>query len=340
MFTKRTVFVIGAGASAEFGLPIGSKLQERISDSLNIRWNDSGKFSGGDFQLYQLIQGIPGYSHDEHFKLLHLIAQAMPLTNSIDTFLENFASNEILVRIGKLAIARTILEAERTSSLFKDVRSQRVSNLLPHDNWCNRVFRLLQQNRRAEEAHRFFENCTFVVFNYDRVAEQFFYEALSTAYGMHEQHAAEAVSTAEFLHPYGSVGRLPWQQKTGPKCAFGEVPSSIHDIAGEVQTYSESTIEGDEIDLIRNRMQEAQVICFLGFSYLPQNLRLLVPEKRIVQGRNLKVFGTAYGLSEFNANSAASDVNSRLNSRYANPQLGKDKQTCADFIDAHTSAFR
>ena len=42
MFQSKTVFVLGAGASHELGLPLGSGLAKIISRKLNLRFEDTG----------------------------------------------------------------------------------------------------------------------------------------------------------------------------------------------------------------------------------------------------------------------------------------------------------
>ena len=43
MFESKTVFVLGAGASHEVGLPVGSGLAEIISKKLDIRFTRSNR---------------------------------------------------------------------------------------------------------------------------------------------------------------------------------------------------------------------------------------------------------------------------------------------------------
>jgi hypothetical protein len=40
LFNKKTVFVLGAGASFEAGMPLGAKLAENISELLNFYWDE------------------------------------------------------------------------------------------------------------------------------------------------------------------------------------------------------------------------------------------------------------------------------------------------------------
>ena len=51
MITKQTLFILGAGASADFGYPLGAKLREEICDRLktaNRNAEEIGKVLAGE----------------------------------------------------------------------------------------------------------------------------------------------------------------------------------------------------------------------------------------------------------------------------------------------------
>ena len=52
MFTRKTLFIIGAGASAEFGLPTGYELKTRVATAINYH----GSSRGQDGELASLLQ--------------------------------------------------------------------------------------------------------------------------------------------------------------------------------------------------------------------------------------------------------------------------------------------
>jgi hypothetical protein len=56
MFHRKTLFIIGAGASRELGLPIGAKLAELIQEKMDIRFEAGYRPVGsGDLDLYNNI---------------------------------------------------------------------------------------------------------------------------------------------------------------------------------------------------------------------------------------------------------------------------------------------
>jgi hypothetical protein len=58
MFKRRTLFVLGAGASAEVGLPLGSQLANTIGTKVDIRFEEFGTKSvgSGDMELFEQIR--------------------------------------------------------------------------------------------------------------------------------------------------------------------------------------------------------------------------------------------------------------------------------------------
>lgn len=56
MFDKKTLIVVGAGASKEVNLPTGYKLKHRISSILDIRFEDGNRQISGDHVVYDAIR--------------------------------------------------------------------------------------------------------------------------------------------------------------------------------------------------------------------------------------------------------------------------------------------
>jgi hypothetical protein len=120
MFLSKTVFVLGAGASHEIGLPLGSDLAKTISQKLDIRFEDTGrpKSTGGDYPLYETLRGKFRSEAREYQRAGWMIRDGVLLANSIDDFLDRHASKPHVVKYGKLAIVASIVDASApTSSL-------------------------------------------------------------------------------------------------------------------------------------------------------------------------------------------------------------------------------
>lgn len=107
MFSKPTVFVVGAGAGYDYNMPLGSGLKEKIAAKL--RSGDETMVNA----LYPVFSDGPRHYFKEYTNTKNFIAGNMELAESIDNFLHTHSANEKLVAIGKVAIAACILDAER-----------------------------------------------------------------------------------------------------------------------------------------------------------------------------------------------------------------------------------
>ena len=105
MFRTKTVFILGAGASHEVDLPVGSRLAEIISDKVDIRYDHGHPGESGDRRLYTTLVAKYGRDASHYQHAGWLIRDGVLLTNSIDDFLNRHAaSNPRAVEYGKLAI--------------------------------------------------------------------------------------------------------------------------------------------------------------------------------------------------------------------------------------------
>ena len=131
MFKKRTLFIVGAGAGVEVGMPVGKALAENIATKLNVLYDDWGqKLVSGDEQLFSQIARRHQNEANTYQRAAWTIRDGILLINSIDDFLDTHAGNWRVQEIGKAAIVRSILEAERQSKLFVNGSSRNVSVVL------------------------------------------------------------------------------------------------------------------------------------------------------------------------------------------------------------------
>lgn len=90
---SKTVFILGAGASAEVELPVGEALTKPITDLVDIRF-DRGNWISGDPLIVDALQNHvrkTSPSNPDINPYLHAgwrIRDAMPLAASIDNFLD------------------------------------------------------------------------------------------------------------------------------------------------------------------------------------------------------------------------------------------------------------
>jgi hypothetical protein len=304
MFKSMTLFIVGAGASQEAGLPTGTQLKDAIAEKLGFE-NISGSWGSGDPDIHEAIRQYASQANlnaNDIFRGAEKIRENMPLAPSIDHFIHTHSTNTGIVVCGKLAIAQAILEAERNSSLSlpeEPGRSNQLDFNRIQGTWYQPLFHLLNANLRNDEVDTIFSNVSVITFNYDRCIEHFLYYALQNYFAVHDIQSdiQRLMQRLPILHPYGVVGSLPWQDPR-TNVSFGGVGrnSNLLDIANQIRTFTERVGGSDPtLATIRLQVQEAETIVFLGFAFHELNLELLKPE---AAGNVRRVFGTGLEISD------------------------------------------
>jgi len=301
LFTRRTLFVVGAGASFELGLPLGDGLKKSIAGLLDIKFPDGWTQQTGDFQIAELLKEKARSEGRQDWNYLlskcWLIRDALPGSLSIDNLLDAHRADPDIAFIGKLAIAKAIVTAERSSTLFTDHRSDRQLSFADvADSWLVPLFQLLSEGVSKEQAATIFDNVNFVVFNYDRCLERFLPLALRLYYGLGEHEVEEIVRKANIIHPYGRVGK-PGAGQPFVGLSFGAERYDLRSVAEGINTFSEGVRHETYTEMLKTAIERAEQVVFLGFAFHPLNMELLkVPDKKMTSLS--KVFGTTFDLSD------------------------------------------
>ena len=300
----KTLFVVGAGASKEAGLPTGNELKAKIAEKLCFKFDEFGsKQLAGDSEILGTLKKhvaalitfpneINSYVHAGQ-----RIANAMPQAISIDNFIDSHQGDEKIELCGKLAIVKSILEAEKNSNLFCDQHRQSQINFTRiEETWYNKFMKLLTEECRKEDIKGRLQNVSFITFNYDRCIEHFLFHALQNYYGIDAPEATEYLASLKVFHPYGLVGHLPWGIGPGGTPFGGhEYRDDLLSLTKQIKTFTERVEEETMLEEIRKTVREAEFVVFLGFAFHKQNMRLLQP----MENRNSKqVFATAKGISD------------------------------------------
>lgn len=299
MLTRKTVIVIGAGASHELGLPLGAGLRKDIANLLNIAFPDGYNQESGDLAITQCLRDIAKERSERDINGLllkcWLIRDALPAAISIDNLLDAHRNDPDIGLIGKLGIAQAILNAERSSKLHKARETDRKSSLYSlTDTWLLPMFQLLTEGVVKEDAATIFDNVTFIVFNYDRCLQAFLAVALQAYYGFNQHQSVEIAGTAKIIHPYGRVGDFGASSSLAT-VGFGAKQYNLRKVAEGIRTFSEGLRFDRHRPEIQDAVAGADQIVFLGFAFHPLNMEIL----GVDQPSNIsKVFGTTLGLSD------------------------------------------
>lgn len=308
MSNKKTLYIVGAGASSEANLPTGYELKEKIASLLDIRFDRRYTQLSGDSDICEALRIYVNQSEIQKKDItpyLHAawrIRDAMPQAISIDNFIDTHNDDKKIELCGKLAIVRSILDAERNSLLYIDNSNiyNRLNFRSLEKTWYASFMMLLTENCTKENLSRRLKSIALIVFNYDRCIEHFLYNSLQNYYGLEPDEALKLVNEIEIYHPYGVVGGLPWQGDQS--VAFGAEKESLDllNLANQIKTFTEGTDpQSSEILAIRNNVNKADPIVFLGFAYHKLNMKLLKPDGPIFDSsKPSSCFGTAKGISK------------------------------------------
>lgn len=308
---KRIVLAVGAGASQEVGLPIGTALKEQVASALAFQFALGHRRMSGDELIEMVFRTLTAASEQPNVESTQLleaawqICDAMPQALSIDNYLDTHKSNARVTLCGKLAIARAILSAEAASDIR--VRNQAEPSRLAFssvgETWFNAFFQLLTENATIDQLPARFSKIAIVCFNYDRCIEHFLYSAVQNYYRINPGPAAEVLGHLEIFHPFGTVGALPWQDQTDA-VDFGETLSADKLLrhSEKIRTFTESTDESaSNIVALRSRLLRAGQIVFLGFAFHPLNLEVLFGGRTdSAPARSAEIWGTCFGVSSSN----------------------------------------
>jgi hypothetical protein len=334
MFKRQTLFIVGAGASVEFGLPPGKALASLIKNKMDIRFDYGNRPSGtGDHDLFaQLTQRWPSEAN-QFQQAAWIIRDGIGLAQSIDDFLDLHRTNQFVNLYGKAAIVKAILEAERESTLYFAGRAkddyfnpQRSEN-----TWLWKLLAMLGRGIPREALGEIFDQVSFIVFNYDRCIEHFFLHALQKLYAVSENQASEVVERLRIFHPNGAVLDVP----------FGANRAGYADLAAGIKTYTEQIGAQPVIKRLSDEVDKAAAIVFLGFAYHDQNMSLLKPAGPMP---TKAIYGTAYGVSDSDV-----DVTARhILAWYRDPNIRRATKspvqlnsglTCAAFFDHYSKTL-
>lgn len=345
MLKKRTTFVIGAGASAEFDLPVGTGLREQIIKAATV---DMRAMSEADEAIIQAVRRKSD-SAKVYYDALRVIASNLYMKNSIDVFLDHNRKIPGVVEAGKLLIACCIARAEQQSKLYKALDRERARLDLKalSKTWIEQFARILFD---VEEPEMVGEQVSVVCFNYDRCIELYLTLAITQTFpGVDFQTAQKIVDTMEIIHPYGTLGKLPASLH-----GYGDglVPfgpdifeTDLWTMTRDLKIFTEREHDEHTLKRIRSAVAYADNLIFMGFGFAPQNMELLDTSSLTNRAPRKHIYVTGRGISEEDEQ----EVQRRIRSIFAKPEppLFAEREpamilrgaTCRELFDRNYLSF-
>jgi hypothetical protein len=255
---EKTVIILGAGASRDYGFPDGNTLIKNI-----LIEEDHGFCAFGESKLadqhkifdFENLTHLPDEilgdnQRDEiekiivdsrtqsirlnHFKFFRNFISGLKLyrNSQIDYFLRTFSKYE---KFGKIMIAREILKKEAVA--IDKIRTGKFKSEDPNKNdgkdWIGSFFvNLIQKAKKPEDLKAISDNLTIVTFNYDLLFEHYLNEFCK---GDDEWGSAleEFKKNLKIIHIYGKLGRFEWESEENLKEIYGEEVFKTFSLRGD-----------------------------------------------------------------------------------------------------------
>jgi hypothetical protein len=313
MFKDETTIVVGAGASREVEMPIGDALKLRIVTRLAMTMDNAYRFVDPALQEFGRIKVADDFFRvgevlGPYWAAAARIVRGLPLALSIDNYIHTHNQDPYVVELGKLAIGLEILAAEQGSAMLrKPTDNQYYRRTPPREivpatdaaytgTWYLPFAQQLFSGVERNVLGKIFRRTRFIIFNYDRCLEHYLWLALQDYFDLTPGEAALVLEPVTFIHPYGSLGRLPWQPNDGSDAIdIGFVDGADYQaIAGRIRTFTETLDSAVEVN-IQQAMSLASTVIFLGFGFVDQNMLLLKPRDT---SKISRVLATTCGLSD------------------------------------------
>jgi len=208
---------------------------------------------------------------------------------SVDVFLEY---QRDFLPLGKTAIAALLTPFESEASLFATAPS-----------WYSYLFTHLGPS--LDDVRQ--SKLSVVTFNYDRSFEHYLFTALQNAFKLPTAEVLKHVDLGTggpfyehaipIVHVYGTLGALPYVGGVNARLyeppPADELPGVAFAVKESIKIMHEGATDNLALGRAAQLVGEAEVICFLGFGYLEENLKRLRLDRR---KPDAVVWGSAYGL--------------------------------------------
>ncbi len=286
MIKTPTLLILGAGASAPYGFPLGTELKANINKDLiyyiqkhpKNHWiKDLGISENSIVRFTSSLDSSTGYS--------------------IDSFLEH--QNEEYIKIGKLSIVNQISKSESAEKLFHTEYVKDDGEIIKNDDhWYSYLINRIKSHSPVEAIKD--NKLEIITFNYDRSLEMFFIVTLANFYSCKDyKESASLMQNFPILHMFGQLDHLPLEipfpGKGKSKRIYEAHPSSedIKKISKNIKLIHEA-IEDKTVSRANEMIEKADRIYFLGLDLSNNKDNLELFDLSLFKGKDVLV--TAFGL--------------------------------------------
>lgn len=274
MAGPKTVLVLGAGASADYGFPLGRGLRDLVCKLLE---ENPGPV------LEQ------GFSAEEVMSFSHALSRSG--YTSVDWFLEKHVE---FLEIGRASIAAALIPFEEQARLFP--------YRAPSTHWYEVFFNKMWSGEDCSLVDG--NHITVLTFNYDRSLEFYLSKVAATRSGLTSEatllriegpHRTVVAQGPTIIHLHGQLGAL---QGPDPRPYMPDLNAEMVAKAAQgLQLLTEANPDSQEFQMGRSAIDECERLYFLGFGFHPLSVQRLadLSNDDLMSGK--EVSGTNAGIS-------------------------------------------
>ena len=244
MIAKPTVFVVGAGASKPYGFPTGGGIASRILEELKSGNGDLwAKLNQYGFDAGRTGEFFAAFRDSGHF--------------SLDAFVQH--------RKEFRDIAKTLMAA----LLMWNEDDETLIGATDDEDWYRALFARMTMRKKADEFRG--NQLAVVTFNFDRSFERRLFRALKANYNRPDDETADLATTIPVFHIHGQLGMPGWADARGRHYRRSQDPADVHRCAEMIRLIDDE-IDQSVLATAIGYLDRADTICFIGFSFHPDNL--------------------------------------------------------------------
>lgn len=275
MIERRTVFILGAGASMPYGMPSGDQLRRELCGA---SFAPNGVHSN-------LLESTVDIARGEIAHFADFFRKSNQ--RSIDAFLSR---QERFRDIGKFCIAAELCSRERQESVIGDIE----------DDWYALLLEALTRDAiTLQDVRR--NQIRIVTFNYDRSLEYYLFESLKHTFP--NATDADILTTIDgfgILHVYGCLAEFSPVPRAGARQYIPATDAnSLRTAANGILVIPEARDDAPVFQHAREAVFWSQALCFLGFGFDFLNLaRLRIPSVLNEMPQRPRLLASIYGKTD------------------------------------------
>jgi hypothetical protein len=258
MITKRTVLILGAGASHHLGYPLAGELIAEICQRVKEDATLNSRMPVNPSCPRHLEPLYPGVTVGDAMQFARHLGRGV--YSSIDEFLEK---NPDYIDLGKLLIVRCLKQYEDVEELFPAKKS----------GWYHYLASSLLTDDPNEIPN---VPLTIISFNYDRSLEAYLHEVVANRYRMSRAEAWKIVKRLKIIHPHGVLGaypEIPYKKtEIEGSALLAKLASGIR-VIHELGDAKPTAFCSPQFRAANQALRNAERIFFLGFGFHEANLR-------------------------------------------------------------------